>query len=179
MCVCFFFACALWLPNVTKVIRVTDCCQFFLENQSLNWRGVSCRLFVTSNTVPYHNTKLTATITAKDNPLTRHLCQTSHHVILNYSGRIHVLKRITNVWHQFYLVHSSYYNYANNSCDTNKRTILYCMRTITYIASTCFGAIISPSSGSWHQNFLQTHSNKIVHNKDVYVYCELLYCCMF
>ena len=36
-------ACVLWLPNVTKVIRMTDCCQFFfaLEDQSLNWRRVS------------------------------------------------------------------------------------------------------------------------------------------
>jgi hypothetical protein len=43
------------------------------------------------------------------------------------------------------------------------------MRTIFYIVPTCFGAIILPSSGTWHQNFFKTYSNKIGHNKHIYV----------
>ena len=39
------------------------------------------------------------------------------------------------------------------------------MLTIFYIALTCFGAIISPSSESRHQNFFKTYNNKIGHNK--------------
>jgi hypothetical protein len=160
---------------------MTDCCQFFSrqKNNHLSEVKFPVAFSVTSNTVPCHDTKLTATVNAKDNPLTRHFCQTSHHIILKHSGRIYLLQHITNVWRRFYVVHSSYYDYANNSCDTSKRTIPYCMYTVSNIAYTCFGAIISQSSGSWHQNFLQTYSNKIGHNRDMYVYCELLYCCTF
>jgi len=30
---------------------------------------------------------------------------------------------------------------------------------------SCFGTLISPSSGSWHQNFFKSYGNKIGHNK--------------
>ena len=69
---------------------------FALEDQSLNW-SFPLLFSVTSNTVPCHDTKLTSTINVKDIPLTRHLFQTSHHIILNLSGRIYVLKHIRNV----------------------------------------------------------------------------------
>jgi hypothetical protein len=36
----------------------------------------------------------------------------------------------------------------NKSFNTNKCTVISYMLTIFYIAATCFGAIISPSSGS-------------------------------
>jgi len=37
--------------------------------------------------------------------------------------------------------------------DSNKCTILLFMRLLFYVARKCFGAIVSKSSGSWHQNF--------------------------
>jgi len=38
--------------------------------------------------------------------------------------------------------------------------------TIFNISAACFGAIVSPSSGScWHQQFFQTNSNKTGHSK--------------
>lgn len=43
------------------------------------------------------------------------------------------------------------------------------MHTIVCIAPTCFGVIISPSSGHGHQNFLKTYSKKTGHNKHTYV----------
>jgi hypothetical protein len=43
------------------------------------------------------------------------------------------------------------------------------MRTVFYISTICLGAIISPSSGSWHQNFFKTHSDKIGYNEHAYV----------
>jgi len=43
------------------------------------------------------------------------------------------------------------------------------MRTRFYTAPTCFGAVILPSSGTWHQNDFQTHNNKTGHNKHSHV----------
>ena len=43
------------------------------------------------------------------------------------------------------------------------------MRTVFYVTAACFGAIISPSSGSWHENLFKTYSNKVGHNKLTYV----------
>jgi len=42
------------------------------------------------------------------------------------------------------------------------------MRTVFDVAPICIGAIISPSSGSWHQNFFKTYSNRLRHNKLTY-----------
>jgi len=42
------------------------------------------------------------------------------------------------------------------------------MPAVFYIAATCFGAIISPSSGCWHQNFWETYT-KTCHHKPSYV----------
>jgi len=38
------------------------------------------------------------------------------------------------------------------------------MHTFIYIAPTCSSTLILPSSGSWHQNFFKTYSNKRGHN---------------
>ena len=43
------------------------------------------------------------------------------------------------------------------------------MHIIVCIAPTCFGVIISPSSGWGHQNFLKTYIKKTGHNKHSYV----------
>ena len=55
------------------------------------------------------------------------------------------------------------------------------MQSIFYIAPTCF-SVISPSAGSWHQNFFKAYSNKIGYNKHTYIYyginSNLLYCFM-
>jgi hypothetical protein len=40
---------------------------------------------------------------------------------------------------------------------------------IFYIAPACFGAIISPTSGSWYQNLFKTYSNKNGYKKHVVV----------
>jgi len=42
------------------------------------------------------------------------------------------------------------------------------MRSLLY-SYTCFGAIISPSSGSWHQNSIKTYGNKVGHCKHTYI----------
>jgi len=52
-------------------------------------------------------------------------------------------------------------------------------------APACFGVIVSPSPGSWYQYFFQTHNSKTGHNyallipQHMYIYCDLLYCCIF
>jgi len=51
------------------------------------------------------------------------------------------------MYHKFYIVYSVHVDEADSRI-TNKRNILQFMRTIFYIAASCFGAIISPSSGS-------------------------------
>ena len=43
--------------------------------------------------------------------------------------------------------------------NTNTWTILKFMRANCYKASTCFGAVISPSSENWHKNVFKTYSN--------------------
>jgi len=50
------------------------------------------------------------------------------------------------------------------------------MRTIFYIAATCFGVIVSPSSGCWHQNYFKTYSNKVCYNKHAYVEVQYQQC---
>jgi len=40
---------------------------------------------------------------------------------------------------------------------------------IIIIIITCFGAVILPSLGTWHQNFFKTYSNKLRHNKHICV----------
>jgi len=50
---------------------------------------------------------------------------------------------------------------VQNLRNTKKCTILEFMRTIFYIASTCFGVVISPSSENWHKNLFKTYSNKV------------------
>jgi hypothetical protein len=54
-----------------------------------------------------------------------------------------------------YIVYSVHYDKVNNSCNTNKCTILELMRTFYYISHTCFNTIIPPSSGIWQQKFFQ------------------------
>jgi len=65
----------------------------------------------------------------------------------------------------FYFVYSARYAAVNKSRDTSKCTLLSFMFTACCTDATCFGVIILPSSGSWHQNFFKTPSNKPVHNK--------------
>jgi hypothetical protein len=48
------------------------------------------------------------------------------------------------------------------------------MRTVSYNAPIRFDAIASPSSGSLHQNFLETFSNKTGQNKHTYIH--MLHC---
>ena len=47
------------------------------------------------------------------------------------------------------------------------------MLTIFYIVATCFGAIISPSSGSRHQNLFKTYSNKTGQVNIHMLWCQL------
>lgn len=47
------------------------------------------------------------------------------------------------------------------------------MCTVVYIASICFDATATPSSGSLDQNFLKTFSNKTGQNKHTYICCTL------
>jgi hypothetical protein len=75
---------------------------------------------------------------------------------------------------RFYTVYCLHCD-VNNSRNTNWCTILWFMGTMFYIAPTCFGAIMSPSPGSWHQNFFKTHSNKIDHNTHAYVVVSLVH----
>ena len=56
----------------------------------------------------------------------------------------------------------------NKSCNSNKCTVLSFVRTVLYIAPTCFGGIISLSSGSRHNHFFKTYNNKIDRNKHAY-----------
>jgi hypothetical protein len=48
------------------------------------------------------------------------------------------------------------------------------MDTTFYIAPTCFDIIVSLSSGSWHQNFFKTYSNKLAPNKFTYVVVSMV-----
>jgi hypothetical protein len=61
-----------------------------------------------------------------------------------------VLRHVTNIQKQQKTTFD-----PNNSSKTNKCNFLLLMRKIFYIASACFSAIFSPSSGSWHQNFFK------------------------
>ena len=92
VCVCVCVCVCLWSVITERSKSHKDdrllSIFFTLEGQSLNGKELPDAFSGTSNTAPCHDTELTATINAKDNPLTRHLCQTSHHIILNHSGRI-------------------------------------------------------------------------------------------
>jgi len=44
-----------------------------------------------------------------------------------------------------------------------------------YIAPTCFDVLISPTLWSWHQNFFQTCSSKVRHNKCAYVLVPFIF----
>ena len=71
--------------------------------------------------------------------------------------------------HIYYIVYSVYCDEVKNSCNSKKCTILLFMCAIFYIASACFGVIISQSSRSRHQNFFKTYSNEVGHSKCTYV----------
>lgn len=61
---------------------------------------------------------------------------------------------------------------------TNASLYNFCLQFV-YLAVTCFGAIISPNSGSWHQNFFETYDNKTDHNKHTlqrWQQCGILRC---
>jgi len=45
---------------------------------------------------------------------------------------------------------------------------IMCAYDLKYIAPTCFGVIISPSSGRWHQSIFKTYDNKIGHSKNTF-----------
>jgi hypothetical protein len=47
------------------------------------------------------------------------------------------------------------------------------MRIIFYVAPTCFGMIISPSSGTFQQNILKIYINKTGHIKVITVTCSI------
>jgi len=48
------------------------------------------------------------------------------------------------------------------------------LSTIFYIAPTRLDAIISPFSGSLHQNFFKTHGTKIIHDTHTYVVASMV-----
>jgi hypothetical protein len=53
----------------------------------------------------------------------------------------------------------------------------FCIMHGTYnieTSPTCFGVIISPSSGSWHQNFFKTYSSEIDNSKCTYVVASVV-----
>jgi hypothetical protein len=54
---------------------------------------------------------------------------------------------------------------ASNSCNTEKCNTLQFMLTIFCVSPTCFGAVISPSSGSGHQSLFKESRNKISNSK--------------
>jgi len=60
--------------------------------------------------------------------------------------------------HIFYIVYFVHCDEVKNLCNTKKCTILWILRTLFYIACTCF-VIILQSSRSRHQNFFKTCSN--------------------
>jgi len=60
------------------------------------------------------------------------------------------------------------------SCNANKCTILFIYAATFNIAPMCFGAIVRPFSGSWHQHFFKTYCNKIGHIKHTYVLVSIV-----
>jgi len=72
-------------------------------------------------------------------------------------------------WRSILLCYPLHYDEANNSSDTNKCTVLQFMLTIFHKAPTCFGAVISPFLGSWHQHYLKTYSHRAGHNYRTHV----------
>jgi hypothetical protein len=79
--------------------------------------------------------------------------RTDVHSMFHWYTKIHLKVKLLHC----YCVH---YDQASNSRNTNKCTVLQCMRAIFYIAPTCFDNNISPSSGCWHQNFFKKYNNK-------------------
>jgi len=71
--------------------------------------------------------------------------------------------------HIFYIVYFVHCDEVKNSCHTKKCTILWILRTIFYIACTCFVVIISQSLRSRHRNFFKTCSNEVGHSKLTYI----------
>ena len=65
---------------------------------------------------------------------------------------------------------SLHYGEVHNSPNNNNCSILHFRSAIFYVAPTCFGALLSPSSGSRHQNFFKIYTNKTGHNKHIYIY---------
>ena len=102
-------------------------------------------------------------------PVTLHCPITQKTVILNL-----------NIWHfpwlvsLLYLLKKQTKYMPKNLCNTNKCAQFFNWHTIFYTAPVCFGITISPSSGSWHQNFFKIYSNKIGHNKCTYVMVSIM-----
>jgi len=51
---------------------------------------------------------------------------------------------------KFYIVHPVQYDELKNWSNTNRCTSVWYMCTVVYICATCFGLIVTPSSGSLH-----------------------------
>jgi hypothetical protein len=76
-------------------------------------------------------------------------------LLLRKFKRMELWRQLTSVYY-FHIVYSVHCDIVGNLCNTNKCTILYFIRSVFCIPATCFGVIISPSSGSWHKHFYDT-----------------------
>jgi len=77
----------------------------------------------------------------RETAMTNHIISVTWHKCTKFGSN--------TLYQTFYTVYSVHDDEANSRI-TNKCNILLFTRSILHKASTCFGAIISPSSGSWH-----------------------------